>query len=310
MSENNTPDDASTSPGSAIPGYSPGKTAGFDEAAKKPIVETTLDLSGTGASGATSDDEATAVIETETTVIETSSGTITETTLDLSGGATKRDAASATERIRKARGSAAPTARVRERPVDTAALTSSSNVADVSVDGPDGLHPARTGKQTVSLAITLWLIAAIVGGLAAFFAWHPGVPGRGDNLAFVNQSETNEVMAQYSAKACAPFTYEHDKITEDMQHARTTLTGSARDEYDTTAETNRKTIVQTQAVGTCHVDYVALSSLEGSRASVISILIIKVVAGSQPLDYVAPRMQASLEKIDGQWLISEVVDVR
>lgn len=307
MSEKNTSDDASTTPG-----YTPGKAGGIGEQTQKPIVETVLDLSGGASSGsAASGAEARGeVIEAETTVIETESGTITETTLDLSGGTKKRDAAAATERIRKARGSSAPTARVRERAVDADALKSTSSSTDAAVDGPDGLHPVRTGKQTVSLAVTLWLIAAIIGGLAAFFAWHPGVPGRGDNLAFVDQSQSNEVMAQYSAKACAPFTYDFDKITDDMKRARTTLTGSAREEYDKTAETNRKLVVQTKAVGTCHVDYVALSALEGDRATVLAILIIKVTSGEELLDHVAPRMQATMEKVDGQWLISEVVDVR
>lgn len=230
---------------------------------------------------------------------------IVETKLDLEASKSKLDADAATEKIRKSRGS-----RIREEPLDLSALRASADRDSAEkVSGPGGLHPVRDGQQTVSLAVALWLVACIVGGLAAFFAWHPGVPGKGDNLAFVNQSESNEVISQFTAKGCAPFAYEYEKVGETLTHARDVLTGTALTEFDKTLETNRKLITQTKANADCHVDYVALSSLEGTRADLLTILIQTVTSGGQPVDQVVIRMQATMEKTGGEWLISGITDV-
>ena len=224
---------------------------------------------------------------------------IVETPIDLSG------VAAATEKIRAARGQTSRV-RPREEPVDLSGVRDSAPAAATGISGGPARH--RSSRQSVSLAVTLWLIAAIIGGIAAVLAWHPGVSGA-ENRAFVNSGETSEVVSQLSDKACRPFTYDWQKLQESVKRASESLTGTAKTDFEKTSETNRKIIVQAKADSDCHVDTVGVSSLTEDRAVLIATLIISVNSDGQAVENVTPRLQYTMVKENGDWLISEVGDV-
>lgn len=223
---------------------------------------------------------------------------IVETPIDLSG------VAAATEKIRAARGQTSRV-RPREEAVDLSGVRASASTPSAA-PAPVGRH--RSSRESMSLAITFWLIAAIIGGIAALFAWHPGVSGT-ENRAFVNSGETSEVMSQLSDKACRPFSYDWQKLQESVGHAAASLTGAAKTDFEKTAETNRKIIVQAKADSDCHVDTVGVSSLTDDRAVLLATLIISVNSDGQAVENVTPRLQYTMVKENGDWLISEVGDV-
>ncbi|MCK0438518.1 hypothetical protein MUG78_03310 [Gordonia alkaliphila] len=242
---------------------------------------------------------------------------IIETKLDLTPPAPKLDAAEATEKIRAARGQT-PRSRPREESVDLSgvhAAVADKKAGDAHASDDDSAAPPvefgggrRDAKATVSLAVTLWLVAAIVGGIAAIFAWHPGASGT-QNEAFANAGATSEVKAQLEAKVCLPFQYEWNKLPESVERVRGAFTGSARKAFDDLMETNRQIIEQARADSECRVDSIAVSSLTDDRAELLSILVITTSIGGEPVEQVAPRMQVTMVKDDGQWLISDVADV-
>lgn len=239
---------------------------------------------------------------------------IVETKLDLTATEPTLDAAAATEKIRAARGQA-PRSRPREESVDlsgvraTAERTAAERTAAVSASAAEGgSGPRRSAKQTVSLAITLWLVAAILGGIAAVLAWHPGVSGT-SNQAFADTGATNEVKTQLEAKACLPLQYEWQNLPEAMDRVRASITDGAREAFDKAFETNRKIIEQARADSVCRVDSIAVSSLTDDRAVLLAILVSTVSVGGEPVQQLAPRMQYTMVKKDGQWLISDVSDV-
>lgn len=231
---------------------------------------------------------------------------IAETSVDLTGIiAATRDSAAATEKIRAARGQTSRT-RPREEAVDLTAARASASTTAAEPAAPPSRR--RTGRESFSLAITLWLIAAVIGGIAAVLAWHPGVSGTA-NRAFVNGGETSEVISQLSDKACRPFSYDWQKLPESVGRAAESMTGTAKAEFEKSAETNRKIIAQTRADSDCHVDTVGVAELTDDSAVLLATLIISVNSDGQAVENVSPRLQYTMVKEHDQWLVSEVADV-
>ncbi|MFZ2512169.1 MAG: hypothetical protein WAW85_13910, partial [Gordonia sp. (in: high G+C Gram-positive bacteria)] len=176
------------------------------------------------------------------------------------------------------------------------------------VDIPSSTALSSTAKKRYVKAITLWLVAAVLGGIAAVLAWHPGAVGT-ENKAFVNSSETSKVMAQLSSLACIPFNYTWQTVTEDMERASSTLTGTARDEFDKVVEVNRSIIVQRQAESFCQLDHLGLSSLTRNEAQAIGALIVQVNAGGKLAENNLLRLQYTMVRVGDDWKISEVTPV-
>ncbi|GAC56548.1 hypothetical protein GOHSU_08_00760 [Gordonia hirsuta DSM 44140 = NBRC 16056] len=236
---------------------------------------------------------------------------IVETTVDLTTPVTaetaeaRTEARAATERLRAARGQTGRT-RPREEAID---LT-----ADRTVARPPAVHPLRSAELSAgsgrrfSRALLLWLIAAILGGIAAVLAWHPGAVGT-ENRAFVNNAETTQVMSQVSDKGCLPFTYKWRTATEDLQRADASLTGQAQQDFRKVVETNRTVIVQSKADSACQADNVAIASLTKDQATAIATLIVSVTTNGQLADQTMVRLQYLMEKHGDQWKIAQVLDV-
>lgn len=232
---------------------------------------------------------------------------IIETAIDLTP-ASSADAVAATERLRAAKGQ---TGRARGREGVVAAADEPPAAAETAerAEIPESPVLERGAKKRYTRAITLWLIAAVLGGLAAVLAWHPGAVGT-ENKAFADAGETSQVMSQLSTLACVPFKYTWQTITEDMQHAGEVLVGQARAEYERTAEATRSMVVQRQADSDCQVDHLALADLSRDRASAIGVLVIQVSAGGKLIESLMPRMQFNLERVGDDWKIAYITDVK
>ena len=230
---------------------------------------------------------------------------IVETALDLSP-VTSAEAVAATERLRTAKGQ---TGRARGRETAAAAVSDAATAVAERTEIPPSPVLETTAQKRYAKAVTLWLIAAVVGGAAALLAWHPGAVGT-QNKAFVNSGETSQVMSQLTTLACLPFNYTWQTITEDMQSAGDALVGQAKDEYIRTAETNRSIVVQRQADSACQVDHLALADLTKNEATAIGVLIIQVSTGGKLSESLMPRMQFTLERVGDDWKIAAVSDVK
>lgn len=217
--------------------------------------------------------------------------------------------AEATARIRAARGSDLPEARrIREEAVDLSAADREAAGPDrTAVPGTPGTD--RDARRLVSLAVSLWVAAAVVGLIALVLALHPGAASPGDNEAFVDRGETSELMSQAADRVCAPFTFDYRKIDGYLAAARDAFVGEARKTFDTFADQQRQTIEQTKATQDCHAEYLGVSSIEGDRAVVVATFVISTSVNGVPSASGTPRALVHFERVDGQWRISEVEDV-
>lgn len=232
-------------------------------------------------------------------------GVVTDVLVTGDSAAARTEAMAATQRLRAARGQTGR-ARPREEAVD---LTAARTVAaPPAARAPDSAELSAGAGRRLHRALLLWLIAAILGGIAAVLAWHPGAVGT-ENRAFVNNAETTQVMSQVSDKGCLPFTYKWRTATEDLQRADASLTGQAQQDFRKVVETNRTVIVQSRADSACQADNVAIASLTKDQATAIATLIVSVTTNGQLADQTMVRLQYLMEKQGDQWKIAQVLDV-
>lgn len=242
----------------------------------------------------------------DTAIVETAVSLTRPGGDDTASPDAKRDSAAATAKIREARGSNAPTSRIREETVDlTAARAEARDAADQAAERAAKQPPTRDNEKSVSLAVTFWLVAAVIGAIAAVLAFHPGSPPVNSNKAFVDNGETSELMSQAAKRACAPFTYQWDKYDDSLKNARAALTGTALKNLNDYAATSRKLVTQGKAGMDCHADTLGVENLSGDKATVLIGFIMSSTSDGTPTGSDTPRMRMNFVKHGDQWLISE-----
>lgn len=225
----------------------------------------------------------------------------------------KHDAASATAKIRAARGSNAPTTRIREEKVDLTAATAEAKAEAearaAAAERAARTPPVRDDSQSLSLAVTLWLVALVLGVVAAVLAFHPGAPAVSENKAFVDKGETDALMSQAAERVCAPFHYTYEKYDESLKAARAALTGTALKNLNDYAPTSTKVITQAKASQDCHAEFLGVEDLTKDSATVLGSLIISTNVNGMPTDSSTPRIRFTFVNQGGRWLISDYNDV-
>ncbi|WP_162603387.1 RDD family protein [Rhodococcus oxybenzonivorans] len=120
--------------------------------------------------------------------------------------------------------------------------------------------------------------------------------------------QTRSVIAQIAAdKAAAVLSYKPDTVETDMAAAQTNLTGGFLEYYkkyadETVIPNSKKDLIGTAwtVVGT------AVTKADPSTAEVLVYLNGTVTTGAQPADMIS-SIRLHLEKVDGAWLISDLV---
>lgn len=167
-------------------------------------------------------------------------------------------------------------------------------------------RPPRDTSSTLRLAAITGAVAVVLGVIATVLAFHPGVTVS-DNRAFVDQRETDKVLSQARAGACAPFQFDYKKLDQWAASTRDTFTGGALDQFETFLKTNRSVIEQSKTASECQIDALGLSDLTDDRAVVVGTLIVSTSRDGVIADSQVPHVQYTLTKDDGgNWKISEV----
>lgn len=158
------------------------------------------------------------------------------------------------------------------------------------------------GRSFTRTAAVTGMAAAIIGLIALILAFTP-FASIGDNKAFVDQVSTTQLTSQAEAKLCSPFAVSPSAVDKWVSAGRQALTGDALVTFNKNVETQRQIIVQSQTGTDCKVDTLGVQNLSGDHGAVLgSLLLSRNVQGSV-LDSAAVRVQASMVKIDGTWLI-------
>ena len=170
---------------------------------------------------------------------------------------------------------------------------------------PTEATPARAGRRS-SRADLLVLVAVLVTLSLALTAGLLALRARGEDR--VEQARTS-ALAAAEAHAVDLLSYDHRHLDRDFARARKILTGSFADDYTRTTESVvGPTAKDIKAVFTAEV--AASSVVRASQNRVVVLLFVNQTTTSTRLE--GPkvdlnRVQLSLDRVDGEWLVSKVV---
>ena len=208
---------------------------------------------------------------------------------------------------------AAPKASLRKAPkpsLEKEAQPSPETAAEPSLaEEPPAPEPALSkdaSRTSWPLVIGLGAAAVVVAVLAglAFFK----VGAQMDDVAWVDEGATAEVLRVTPPALEAVFTFAPGTFDADFDKGLQGLNQAMRDQLTEYKDTQKAGVEQTQTATTADVTEIGVTRLEEDRAQLLAQLNVSstqsgVAAGSR-----SGMVVVSLEKQDGNWLISEIRD--
>ncbi|OZE27834.1 hypothetical protein CH262_07785 [Rhodococcus sp. 05-2255-1e] len=154
--------------------------------------------------------------------------------------------------------------------------------------------------------IVVAVIAVVLGAFAAVAAFKPFATI--DNKAWVDSSGTQEVTSAATDALQTLYTYKAETIDADFDAARAVLNQSMLDEFNSTAETTKSAVVQTDTGTEAMVTDIGVSRLEDDKAELIANVNISATQNGVASGSAEGPLTVNMEKIDGTWKLSAIDD--
>ncbi|MEU5759041.1 hypothetical protein [Nocardia sp. NPDC047648] len=165
-------------------------------------------------------------------------------------------------------------------------------------------RPAGRARWGVSAAM---LIAAVLlGGFAWLAAQQPGV--NTSNQAYVDNGATQEVRAAADNALRTVYAYDVKNIDGYRDTAKQVLTGKMLADLDKYADTTISAVKQAQTSADAKADPIAVTLLTDDRAELIVNLVVSATKDGVAQQSVAGPVVLHMQKVDGRWLASDIVD--
>lgn len=154
--------------------------------------------------------------------------------------------------------------------------------------------------------IVVAVIAVVLGAFAAVAAFKPFATI--DNKAWVDSSGTQEVTSAATDALQTLYTYKAETIDADFDAARAVLNQSMLDEFNSTADTTKSAVVQTDTGTEAMVTDIGVSRLEDDKAELIANVNISATQNGVASGSAEGPLTVNMEKIDGTWKLSAIDD--
>lgn len=199
------------------------------------------------------------------------------------------------------------------QPVDT--QQGKSRPAKAGLKKP--VAPTSTSNETIESpksasgigfkhVIVVAVIAVVLGAFAAVAAFKPFATI--DNKAWVDSSATQEVTSAATDALQTLYTYKAETIDADFDAARAVLNQSMLDEFNSTADTTKSAVVQTDTGTEAMVTDIGVSRLEDDKAELIANVNISATQNGVASGSAEGPLTVNMEKIDGTWKLSAIDD--
>ncbi|WP_067716473.1 hypothetical protein [Nocardia yamanashiensis] len=204
------------------------------------------------------------------------------------------------------------TARPAARPAETTAPAGKGAKVRMSKDtarpAPRTESAASSASfwQTWRVAIGCGIAAVALAVLAIVGFLRPGVDD--GNLAYVDNSATDEVKAAAQHALTTLYGYKAKEIDKFKDNARTVLTGQMLADLDKYADTGLDVIKQTDTDTQVTTDPLGVTLLTDDRAELLVNLNISAVKNGSPQALASGPIVLRMQKVDGKWLASEIAD--
>ncbi|OZD73608.1 hypothetical protein CH272_01175 [Rhodococcus sp. 05-340-1] len=154
--------------------------------------------------------------------------------------------------------------------------------------------------------IVVAVIAVVLGAFAAVAAFKPFATI--DNAAWVDSAATQEVTSAATDALQTLYTYKAATIDADFDAARAVLNQSMLDEFNSTADTTKSAVVQTDTGTEAMVTDIGVSRLEDGRAELIANVNISATQNGVASGSAEGPLTVNMEKVDGTWKLSAIDD--
>ncbi|MET8651928.1 hypothetical protein [Nocardia aurea] len=148
--------------------------------------------------------------------------------------------------------------------------------------------------------------AVALAGFAVTAALRPGV--NDSNLAFVDSAGTEEVRAAADHALRTIYGYDIQHIDGYEAAVRSVVTGAMLTDLDKFSSTTIDAIKQAQTSADAKADPVGVTLLTDDRAELLVNLVVSATKGGVAQQSVAGPVVLRMQKVDGHWLASEIVD--
>ncbi|MCJ0895136.1 MULTISPECIES: hypothetical protein [unclassified Rhodococcus (in: high G+C Gram-positive bacteria)] len=177
--------------------------------------------------------------------------------------------------------------------------SAADSIASASSSGP----VSGIGYKHV---IVVAVIAVVLGAFAAVAAFKPFATI--DNAAWVDSAATQEVTSAATDALQTLYTYKAETIDADFDAARAVLNQSMLDEFNSTAETTKSAVVQTNTGTEAMVTDIGVTRLEDDKAELLANVNISATQNGVASGSAEGPLTVNMEKVDGSWKLSAIDD--
>ncbi|MHA7662524.1 hypothetical protein [Mycolicibacterium sp. HS_4_1] len=169
-----------------------------------------------------------------------------------------------------------------------------------SADTPDTPRPPRRARwKTRIVYIILPVLVMMIGGAIGYLKYADGT---------FHAEQTSRAHAVEAAKqiTTAMLSYKPDSVDKDLGAAQDRLTGDFRNAY--TALVDKVVIPgakERHIISQATVAAAGPSSADGHHAVVLLFVDQTITIGTDPPTNTASSVRVSLDKVDGQWMVSK-----
>ncbi|WP_174189040.1 hypothetical protein [Nocardia barduliensis] len=171
---------------------------------------------------------------------------------------------------------------------------------------PDRARRPQAGRPRWGVIAAMLIAAILLGGFAWFAAQRPGVDT--SNRAYVDNEATQEVRAAADNALRAVYAYDVKNIDGYRDTAKQVLTGKMLADLDKYADTTISAVKQAQTSADAKADPIAVTLLTRDRAEIIVNLVVSATKDGVAQQSVAGPVVLHMQKVDGRWLASDIVD--
>lgn len=189
--------------------------------------------------------------------------------------------------------------------VDLVKRGESGDIASGQAAGepPAARRSTARGWRLVGVLGAITLLVAALAGVAYF-----KVGAKADDVAWIDDGATAEVLRVTPPALAAVFTFAPDTFDADFDKGVQGLDQSMRDQLTQYKDTQKAGVQQSGTATTADVPLIGITRLEADRAQVLAQLNVSSTQNGVAADSRSGMVLVSLEKQDGNWLISEIRD--
>ncbi|MBY4129380.1 hypothetical protein HQO83_13345 [Rhodococcus fascians] len=195
-----------------------------------------------------------------------------------------------------------------EQPDKPSTAKAGLNKPVAPVSGSTGTveSPTRSSGIGFKHVIVVAIIAVVLGAFAAVAAFKPFATI--DNKAWVDSSSTQEVTSAATDALQILYTYKAATIDADFDAARAVLNQSMLDEFNSTADTTKSAVVQTDTGTEAMVTDIGVVRLEDDKAELLANVNISATQNGVASGSAEGPLTVNMEKVDGTWKLSAIDD--